>query len=271
MSSVTDFIAQLKGARVSANIEPMQGDIDNFVLALQQLEAGVTPTGPAGGDLAGIYPNPSVAALRGHTVKNIAPVDGNVLTWVGAQNDWEPLPAAAAPPNYHPGYNNTRWYLPLSAATGPALISVAAGTTMYAMPLFVGKSVTLDGLAAHHTTGSAGGLAHLGLYKAVNGQPGPIEIDAGTIALDVAGFKSITGLAHVLAAGWYFGVLLPSVSVNFEGVNGNTMYYYEGNAGDFSAFGASITGAQAFGALPANFPAVTYGTAVTPLVGFKIA
>jgi hypothetical protein len=78
------------------------GDGPVELITMKQAQAGgilpstLPPSGPAGGDLGGTYPNPTVAKLQTNPVKNAvlgAGDDGKVLTWVNANGDWEAMVA----------------------------------------------------------------------------------------------------------------------------------------------------------------------------------
>jgi hypothetical protein len=66
-----------------------------------RFEQAVKGGDAAGGDLAGSYPNPSVAKLRGQAVSGTPPTNGQVLTFAGGA--WTPLtppePVTATPDN----------------------------------------------------------------------------------------------------------------------------------------------------------------------------
>jgi hypothetical protein len=138
-------VSKLGGVQLSTTL-PTSGQVLTFngtdwAPAAPASDASAIHTGDAAaGDLAGTFPNPSVAKLRGTSVSPTAPTTGQVLTFNGT--DW----AAATPPPVPKGIASTFFSNSLTTATGNTAIAIGQNTLANAdFSVVIGSGASADG------------------------------------------------------------------------------------------------------------------------------
>ena len=134
--------------------------------------------------------------------------------------------------------------------------SATAGR-LYTCPIFIARPMTFDAIAAWVTVASGANTSvRFGIYNdGTNHYPDSLVLDAGTVLTDATGLRGIAISQALATKGWYWAAALfestPTVAwTRFISPLG-TADITDG----FSYNPSSWYVAQAYGALPASFPA----------------
>ncbi len=132
-----------------------------------------------------------------------------------------------------------------------------AAENIYASPFWVARNMSVDRLALQITVAAAAGkFMRLGLYTSTSALlPSTLIVGSDAIAADATGVKTAT-IDVDLTRGWYHVAVLSDGTPTIRGAANAIGWTPLGiRATDTAQFEGCSYGAQAYGAMPATFPA----------------
>jgi hypothetical protein len=163
-----------------------------------------------------------------------------------------------------------RYYAPLTMriTDSPTTTDTFNGLIV-AVPFIASEAKTWNRIGINCVDGSAGIGVRIGIYSsAANGLPDALLVDSGELDFSSSGNKEAT-ISQALSANTLYWLALVAESsavatfLNFSTGADEALLFYGASDGS-GASASEVRGTQAYGALPATFPAATITDSSTP-------
>ena len=144
-----------------------------------------------------------------------------------------------------------------------------AADTLYAIPFYVGKAVTVTRIGINVTTTGAAANARLGIYQLEDGEPTALVLDAGTVSVGTTGEKEAT-ISEALSPGLYMLAVVADGAVTLTGFTPtSTTIYHVMGLDALNDFTEGASRSFTYAALPDPFGTATIAAVQTPAIWLR--